>query len=50
MWSLFLEFIQYLRREKKWWLVPLVIVLLLFAVLLTFAATSGVGWAIYPFL
>lgn len=50
MGQLILEFLQYLRREKKWWLLPLIMLLLLFGVLLAFASSSGVGWAIYPFL
>ena len=29
MWQLFKEFLLFLRQEKKWWLVPLVVLLLL---------------------
>ncbi len=50
MWGLIKEYIQYLRREKKWWLLPLVILLVVFGAILTFASASGLGWAIYPFM
>lgn len=50
MWRLFVEFIGYLGREKKWWLMPLVVVLLGLGALLVFGSSSGLGWAIYPFM
>ena len=49
MWSLFKEFLKFSRQEKKWWLIPLVVVLLLGAILV-FTASSGIAWALYPFL
>ncbi|MCP5523078.1 MAG: hypothetical protein H7A46_16200 [Verrucomicrobiales bacterium] len=49
MWSLFKEFAEFLRREKKWWLWPLAVVLLLLGALLVFASSSGL-WALYPFM
>ena len=49
MWSLLKEFLKFARQEKKWWLIPLIVLLLLGAVLL-FTASSGIAWALYPFL
>ncbi len=50
MWTLLKEFLEYLRREQKWWLIPVVVILVLVGALLVFGATSGLGWAIYPFM
>ncbi|MBI4888064.1 MAG: hypothetical protein HY824_13295 [Acidobacteria bacterium] len=41
------EFWQFLRQEKKYWLAPIVLVLLLFGLLLVFAQTSAVAPFIY---
>jgi hypothetical protein len=49
MWSLLKEFLQLCRQEKKWWLIPLVVVLLVLGLVLVFASSSGVAWALYPF-
>ncbi len=50
MWQLLKEYLQYLGREKKWWLIPLVILLVILGALLVFGSASGLGWAIYPFM
>ena len=50
MWSLLKEFFKFSRQEKKWWLIPLVVLLLLLGVILIFTASSGISWALYPFL
>jgi hypothetical protein len=50
VWALFKEFLQFLRQEKKWWLVPLVLILVALAALLLFGSSSGLAWAIYPFM
>ncbi|MBI5692621.1 MAG: hypothetical protein HZC55_21280 [Verrucomicrobia bacterium] len=50
MWQLLKEFLTYLGQEKKWWLIPLVVVLLGLGALLIFGSSSGLGWAIYPFM
>ncbi len=50
MWDLFKEFLQFLREEKKWWLLPLVVILVTLAALLVFGSSSGIAWAIYPFM
>lgn len=41
------EFLDFLRQEKKYWLVPIVLVLLLFGALLIFTQTSPVAPFIY---
>jgi hypothetical protein len=50
MWSLWKEVFAYLRRERKWWLLPLVISLLTIAFVIVFAGSSVVAPFIYPFL
>lgn len=50
MWALFKEFFRFSRQEKKWWLIPLVVLLLLLGMVLVFTASSGIVWALYPFL
>lgn len=41
------EFVAFLRQEKKYWLAPIVLVLLLFGLLLVFAQSSAVAPFIY---
>jgi drug/metabolite transporter superfamily protein YnfA len=41
------EFVQFLREEKKYWLIPIVVVLVLFGLLLVFAQSSAVAPFIY---
>ena len=50
MWSLLKEFYRYSNQEKKMWLVPLIILLVLLGAILIFTANSGITWALYPFL
>jgi hypothetical protein len=45
--SLLREFVGFLRKEKKWWLVPLVVVLLLLGTLLVLVEGSAVAPFIY---
>jgi hypothetical protein len=40
------ELLSFLWRRKRWWLIPLVTVLVILLVLLLFATASGLG----PFL
>jgi len=49
MWSVLREFLRFCAREKKWWLIPLVVVLLVLGLVLIFASSSGIAWALYPF-
>lgn len=46
--SLVKEFFLFIKHEKKWWLVPLVVVLLIVGLLLVFASTSPLAPFIYP--
>lgn len=41
------EFWQFLRQEKKYWLAPIVLVLVLFGILIVFSETSAVAPFIY---
>lgn len=41
------EFWEFLKQEKKYWLAPIVLVLLLFGLLLVFAQSSAVAPFIY---
>jgi len=41
------EFWEFLKHEKKYWLAPIVLVLVLFGLLLVFAQTSVVAPFIY---
>jgi hypothetical protein len=50
MWSLLKEFLQFCRKEKKWWLAPLIVLLLILGAILLFAGGSGLVWALYPFV
>ncbi len=45
--SLFREFLAFIVHEKKWWMIPLIAVLLLVAVLIVFASSSPL---LAPFL
>ncbi len=46
--SLIKEFWLFIKHEKKWWLVPLIAVLLLVALLMVFAQSSPLAPFIYP--
>jgi hypothetical protein len=41
------EFFHFLRQEKKFWLVPIVVIFLAFGVLMVFAQSSAVAPFIY---
>ncbi len=41
------EFWQFLKQEKKYWLMPIVIVFVLFGLLIVFSKTSAVAPFIY---
>jgi hypothetical protein len=41
------EFFQFLKQEKKYWLVPIVIVFVLFGLLIVFSQSSAVAPFIY---
>ncbi|MGI6345546.1 MAG: DUF5989 family protein [Limisphaerales bacterium] len=50
MWELAKEFLQFLRKEKKWWLAPLIFILLLLGALIVFTSGSVLAPLMYPFL
>lgn len=41
---------SFLWKRKLYWLIPLMLILMLFAVLLIFAQATGLGPMIYPFI
>jgi hypothetical protein len=41
------ELLAFLWKRKLWWLIPMVLVLLLFGMLLVFASTSSIAPFIY---
>ena len=43
----FAEFWQFLRQEKKYWLIPIVVVFVLFGLLIVFSQSSAVAPFIY---
>ncbi len=46
--SLIKEFFLFIRQEKKWWLIPLIGVLLIVGVLVLFASQSPLAPFLYP--
>ncbi len=46
--SLLKEFVLFVKHEKKWWLIPLIAVLLLVGALVLFAGSSPMAPFIYP--
>ncbi len=49
MKALFREFLQVCRQEKKWWLLPLIaLVVLALAAVFILASNAGISWALYP--
>ena len=46
--SLLVEFWQFLREEKIWWITPIVIIFALLAVILVYAESSAIAPFIYP--
>ncbi len=45
--SVIRELLQFLWQQRLWWLIPMVVVLLVFGVLLLFAQTSPLAPFIY---
>ena len=41
------EFIAFLWQQRLFWMIPMVVVLLLFGMLMIFASASGVGPFVY---
>jgi len=47
--SLLRELIQFAMREKKWWLIPLLVMLVLIGGIILFAQSSAIAPFLYPF-
>ncbi len=45
--GVFGEFISFLWQQRLFWMIPMVVVLLLFGMLIIFASASGVGPFVY---
>lgn len=50
MWQLCKEFLLFLKQEKKWWLVPLIVVFALLAALIVFSGSPVLAPFMYPFM
>ena len=48
MWRILRNFLLFLREEKKWWLVPLVAILLILAAVFILASGSVLSPLMYP--
>ncbi len=46
--SLIKEFFLFIKQEKKWWLIPLLTVLLLVGALIVFVGSSPLAPFLYP--
>ncbi|HWF18956.1 MAG TPA: DUF5989 family protein, partial [Verrucomicrobiae bacterium] len=46
MWSVLREFLRFCAQEKKWWLIPLVVIFLVLGLVLIFASSTGISWAL----
>ena len=42
------ELVRFLWRERIYWLIPLMILLFLFALVITIGVTTGLGPFVYP--
>jgi len=42
------ELLSFLWKRKKWWLIPLIVILILFGLLMIFAGSTGLAPFIYP--
>lgn len=47
--SFMAEFWDFLKHNKKWWLLPILIVLALLGLLVFLGGSGGIGVWIYPF-
>ena len=48
MWQLFKEFLLFLKQEKKWWLIPLILLLLGLVGLMVLVEGSALAPFVYP--
>ena len=47
--SIIKELFGFLHREKKWWLIPLIVMLVMLALVIIFAQSSALAPFLYPF-
>ena len=50
MWQLGKEFFLFLKQEKKWWLIPLILLLLALGAVILFGSGSVLAPLMYPLL
>jgi hypothetical protein len=50
MWELLKEFFRFLRQEKRWWLVPLAVLLLALGALMVVSSGSVLSPFLYPLM
>ncbi len=48
--SLMRDFFGFIFRERKWWMIPLVVILLLLAIFIVFLGGSPLAALLYPLL
>jgi len=48
MTRFFKEFLHFAILEKKWWLIPLLLIVAVVGLLLFLCPGSGISWALYP--
>jgi len=48
MWQLIKEFFQFAIKEKKWWLIPMFILLLILSVFVLLGSGSPLAPFLYP--
>jgi hypothetical protein len=50
MWALLKEFFLFLRQEKKWWLLPLAVLLLALGAVMVASSGSVLSPFLYPLM
>ena len=50
MWGLLKECLVFVWKEKKWWLIPLVVILALLSAIILFSTSSVLAPFMYPFM
>lgn len=48
LWKIFKELLNFIKENKKWWLIPVIIALFIFGLLIATAGTSPVPVFVYP--
>jgi hypothetical protein len=50
MWRVVTDFAAFLKQEKRWWLTPLIIVLVALGAIIVFGSGSVLAPFMYPFM